>query len=38
MTIVTADGVDTELKKVDRLKISVAEIYDVLVRAINEWA
>ncbi len=28
MTIVTADGVDTELKKVDRLKISVAEIYD----------
>ena len=32
MTIVAADGVDTELKEVDRLKISVAETYDVLVQ------
>jgi len=32
MMIVAADGVDTELKEVDRLKISVAETYDVLVQ------
>ena len=32
MTIVAADGIDTELKEVDRLKISVAETYDVLVQ------
>ncbi|MDA9343187.1 multicopper oxidase domain-containing protein [Gammaproteobacteria bacterium] len=32
MTIVAADGVDTEPKEVDRLKISVAETYDVLVQ------
>ena len=32
MTIVAADGMDIKPKEVDRLKISVAETYDVLVR------
>lgn len=32
MTIVAADGIDTEPKEVDRLKISLAETYDVLVQ------
>lgn len=32
MTIVAADGVDTEPKKVDRIRVAIAETYDVIVK------